>query len=348
MYDPGTLYVDPILTQLSVGFYEQNIYGLRLAPETPVRTQSGRYRVFDRSDWLIHRSRREPGTEANTVGAKKWSEDNFKTQEHSLPAEIYDEERQELISQGGLADPVFGGALQIDPEADAVGYITRSIMLEHEQKVSNTFRNVANYPSSHTITLTGGGTGTQWSNYALATAGQPSTAYSDPITNLKTAMQRIFLDTGRWPNTFIIPFDAVGIIENHPRLIARFQYTAITDNEAWKQLLGLPPGATANLNIFVVDSKFNASDNIDSVENIQTFWGTDVWLGLVDPIPGQKTKTFAKTFAQLYPDGSTRPSDRWRADNRKTDLVRTSFKYDVKVISSTAGYLFKTAVAAVT
>ena len=346
MYDPGSLYVDPILTQLSVGFQEENIYGLRLAPETPVNTQSGRYRVFDRSDWLIHHSRREPGTQANVVGARKWSEDTFKTQEHSLASEIYDEERQELQSQGGLADPVFGGALQIDPEADATEYITRSIMLEHEMKVSTIFRNTANYPASHTVTLTSGGTGTQWSNYALATPGDPGTAYSNPVADLRTAMQRIFLDTGRWPNTFIIPFDAVGVVENHPRLVARFQYTAVTDAEAWKQLLGLPPAATANLNIFVVDSKYNAADNVDAVENIQTFWGTDVWLGLVDPTPGQKTKTFSKTFAQVYPDGSTRPSDRWREDDRKTDVVRTSFKYDVKVISSTAGYLFKTAVAA--
>ena len=347
MYDPGQLYVDPILTQLSVGFAEQNIYGLRLAPETPVNTQSGRYRVFDRSDWLIHRSRREPGTQANRVGARKWSEDNFKTQEHALEAEIYDEERQELQSQGGLADPVFGGALAIDPEADATEYVTRSLHLEHEKKVADTFRNVANYPASHTTTLTTGGTGTQWSNYALATAGVPTSAYSDPVSNLKTAFQAIFKDTGRWPNTFIIPFDAVGIIENHPRLVARFQYTSVVDPQAWKQLLGFPDSATSGLNIFVVDSKFNAADNIDSVENIQSLWGTDVWLGLVDPTPSQKTKTFAKTFAQKYPSGDTRPVDRYREENRKTDIVRESWKYDVKVISPTAGYLFKTAVVAV-
>jgi hypothetical protein len=347
MYDPGALYVDPILTQLSVGFQPENVYGLQVAPETPVNTQSGRYRVFDRSDWLIHRSRREPGTQANTVGGRKYSEDTFKTQEHALAAEIYDEERQELISQGGLADPVFGGALQIDPEADAVTYITRSLRLEHEQKVSTVFRNTANYPGNHTVTLTSGGTGTQWSNYALATPGDVGTAYSNPVANLKTAMQRIKLDTGRWPNTFIIPFDAVGVIENHPRLVARFQYTSVTDNQAWKQLLGLPDEATSSLTIIVTDSKYNAADNVDSVENIQTFWGTDAWLGLVDPQPGQMTKTFAKTFAQKYPSGDTRPADRWREDNRKTDVVRSSWKYDIKVVSSTAGYLFKTAVVAV-
>jgi len=347
MYDPGALYVDPILTQLSVGFQDEQTYWSQLAPETPVRTQSGRYRVFDRSDWVIHRSRREPGTQANRVGQKKWSEDTFRTQEHSLEAEIYDEERQELVSQGGLADPVFGGGLQIDPEADATEYVTRSIDLEHEQKVANLFRNTANYPANHTVTLTSGATGTQWSNYALATAGVPSTAYSNPVNDLKLAMQRTRLDTGRWPNTFLIPFDAVGIIENHPIMVARFQYTAVTDPNAWKAMLGLPAEATDNLTIIVADSKYNSADNVDLVENIQSFWGTDCWLGLVDPQPGQKTKTFAKTFAQVYPSGDTGPVDRYREENRKTDIIRKSYKYDIKVISPTAGYLFKTAVAVV-
>jgi hypothetical protein len=348
LYDPGQLYVDPILTNLSVGFQDENLYGTQLAPETPVRTQSGRYRVFDRSDWLIHNSRREPGTIANTVGGRKWSEDNFRTIEHSLQSEIYDEERQELTSQGGLADPVFGGALQIDPEADAVTYITRSILLELEFKVTTLFRNAANYAANHTATLTSGATGTQWSNYALATAGDVTTAYSNPVANLKTAMQRIFLDTGRWANTFVIPFDAVGIIENHPRVVQRFQYTSVTDPNAWKAMLGLPDAATNGLSIIVVDSKYNTADNIDGTENVATFWGQDAWLGCVDPVPGQKTKTFAKTFAQIYPDGTTKPSDRWREENRKMDVVRTSYKYDIKIVSATAGYLWKTAVVAVT
>jgi hypothetical protein len=346
-YDPGDLYIDPILTELSVGFKDANIYGLRLAPETPVNTQSARYRVYDRSHWLIYRSRREPGTQANRIPGRKWSEDQFKTAEHSLASEIYDEERQELLSQGGLADPVFGGDLQIDPEADATEDVTRSIMLEHELLVTSTFRNTANYPSGHTATLTSGGTGTRWSNYALATAGDASSAYSNPVADLKLAFQRVFMHTGRWPNTLAFPWDAVGIIENHPRLVARFQYTGVTDNNAWKSLLGLPPEATNNLNIFIVDSVYNAADSIDAPENIQKFWGTDVWIGLVDQTPGQKTMTFAKTFAQKYPAGTTRPTDRYRDEDRKVDIVRTSFKYDVKIISGVAGYIIKTAVDAI-
>lgn len=347
MYDPSGLYVDPILTNFSTGFRDENMYGLRLAPETPVRTKSGRYRVFDRSHWLIYRSRREPGTEANTIQNRKWSEDTFATREHSLQAEIYWEEDEQLNSQGGLANDVFGGDLQIDPERDATEDVMRSLMLEAEFKIATLFRDSTQYPGNHVVTLTGGGTGTRWDNYALATAGDPTTAYSDPIANLKTAFQRCYLDTGRWPNTIAIPFDATGVVENHPRVVRRFLNFALTDPEAWQVLMGLPPAATANLNIFVVDSKYNAADSIDDAEVITNFWGTDVWVGIVDQQPGQRTMTFAKTFTQPY-NGVTRPTENWQVIGRKLDMVRSSWRYDLKVVSGAAGYLIKTAVNAVT
>lgn len=339
MYDPSGLYVDPILTSFSVGYQGQNLYGTRLFPETPVRTKSGQYRVFDRSNWLIYPSRREPGTWANEIGARKWSQDVFSTQEHSLQAPVYDEERQQLTSAGGLADATFGGDLTINPEADATEDVMQSLSLEHEQKVANAIRNVANYPGNHVTALSGA---SKWSDY---TGGVAST--SDPVTNLRTAVQRIYLDTGRWPNTFIIPFDAVGVIENHPRVVARFQQFALTVPDAWQQLLGLPPEATSDLNVFVVDSRYNSADNVDLTESMVSFWGQDVWMGLVDPTPGQRTKTFGKTFAQIYPAGSTRPTERWREEGRKSDLVRTSWSYDLKIVSSVAGFLITNAVVAI-
>jgi hypothetical protein len=109
MYDPNQLYIDPILTGFSVGFQDQELIGRLIMPETPVRTKSGKYNVFDRSGWLIHEARREPGAVANEILGAKWSTDMFETREQSLQAPIFDEERQQLQSQGGLADPVFGG-----------------------------------------------------------------------------------------------------------------------------------------------------------------------------------------------------------------------------------------------
>ena len=335
MYDPGTLYSDPILTGFSTGFQDQTLYANRLFPITPVRTRSGRYRVYDRSNWIIFPSRREPGTVANEVRGGKWSEDTFYCKEHSLQSAIHDEERQELVSQGGLANAVFGGDLQIDPEEDAVNLITRSIFLEWEQKVANAMRNSANYPGNHTVTLAGA---QQWSDY---TGGTSST--SNPVNDILTAVRRVYLDTGRWPNTMVVPTDSLGVIEGHPRIVDRFKNFALTNPEAWKSLLNVP----APENFFIVDSKYNAADNIEAAESITSFWGQDVWIGLVDSTPGQKTKTFGKTFAQVYPDGSIRPSDKWREEPRKSDIVRVSQNYDLKIVSNVAGYLIKNAVVAV-
>jgi len=335
LYDPGTLYSDPILTGFSTGFQDQTLYANRLFPITPVSTKSGRYRVYDRSNWIIFPSRREPGTVANEVRGGKWSEDVFFVKEHSLQAPIHDEERQELSSQGGLANAVFGGDLQIDPERDAVDLVTRSIMLEWEQKVATAMRNAANYPGNHTVTLAGA---QQWSDY---TNGTSST--SNPVNDLMTAARRVYLDTGRWPNTAIFPIDALGVIEGHPRVVDRFKNFSLTEPDAWKALLNVP----APENVFIVDSKYNAADNIDATESITSFWGQDVWVGIVDTAPGQKTKTFGKTFAWTYPDGTIRPTDKWREEPRKSDIVRVSQNYDLKIVSNVAGYLIKTAVAAV-
>lgn len=330
MYDPGTLYVDPILTTFSVGYKDQALYADRIMPETPVRTQSGQYRVFDRSDWLIFQAAREPGAVANEVVGRKWSLDTFQTRERSLQAPIFDEERQQLTSQGGLADPVFGGDLQIQPEVDAVRLVTRSLLLDRELAVSTVVRNAANYAAGNKVTLAGA---QQWDDY---TGGTAST--SNPVANIQTAFRAIYAATGRYPNTIVIPSLGIQYIENHPRVVDRFKSFALTMDNAFQTITGFPAG-----NIIPVDSVYNNVNNIDSTLNVVSFWGKDVWIGIVDQTAGQNTFTFGKTFAQIYPDGTTKPTDRWREEPRKADLVRVSYKWDTKIVAAGAGYLITNA-----
>ena len=334
-YDPQQLYIDPILTGFSVGYQDQTLYGDRLAPETKVGAKSGRYRVFDRSHWLVYRSRREPGTVARTIQPRKWSEDVYKTSQHALKQLITDEERRELTSQGGLADATFAGAMQIDPEREATEDEAGSLLLEREQLVASRFRNTANYAAGHTTALSGAA---KWSDY---TGGTAST--SNPVADIRTAVFKVYNDTGRWPNTMIIPIDALGIIEQHPRVVDRYKNFALSEPEAWKALINVP----APENFFIVDSKYNAAQNIDAAESITSFWGQDVWIGLVDPTPGQRTKTFAKTFVYPQPNGEVRAVDSWRDNDLRGDWFRTFYEYDVKIVSNVAGYLIQTAVVAV-
>jgi len=341
MYDPGDLQVfDPILTDFAVGFAPQNLYAGRLLPITRVNTRNGRYRVFDRSNWMRAAfAHRAPGAVANEIVGRKWSEDTFNVKEYSLQSAVYDEEEEELNSPGGLGQPNLGGALSIDPERDATELVTRALLLEWESQTAALIRNASNYTGGNTVTLAGA---SKWSDY---TGGVSST--SDPATNLRTAAISIYKATGEWPNTMIVPFDAVGIIENHPRIVARYTYTNIYSADAWRQILGLPPGVADNFNVFTVDSKENTADSIDDTESITSFWGQDVWLGIVNNEDGVAIQTFGKTFARPYPNGDVMPIDRWREEGRKSDLVRASRRWDLKIVNNLAGYLIKNAVAAV-
>jgi hypothetical protein len=227
MYDPGTLYSDPLLTNFSLGYQPQNLYGSRIMPFVEVTSPSGRYRVFDRSHWLMHADRREPGTVANEIAGRKWSEDTYKTQEHSLQSPVYDEEEQFLNSSGGLANDAFGGPLQIDPMEDATEAVTTGILLKHEKLVADTVRNVANYPGGNSITLAAAD---QWDNYVGAT--------SDPLIVLRNAVQKVQNLIGRAPNLLVIPTEGVPWLENHPDVVARFTYFSLMDSEAWRKLIG--------------------------------------------------------------------------------------------------------------
>lgn|SRR5574337_109487 len=337
MYDPGTLYTDPILTNLSVGFQDQTLYGEAIMPVTPVSSPSGRYLVFDRSDWLVHEDTRAPGTQARTVKGRVWSEDVYSTVEHSLAADVYDEEVQNLNSQGGLANAAFGGPNQIDPHADATKRVTRSILLKHELKVSTLVRDTAQYAAGNSTTLSGS---SQWDDYTFVTAGDEYSIVSNPVAAIMAGMRTIWTKCRRYPNVLAIPVQGVPYIENHPRIVKRFQNFNLTNPDAFRILTGFEG------RIVLTDSVYNSADNVDATPNIVDFWGKDVWLGIVDPQPGLEQHTFGKTFAQVYPNGSLRPTDRWREENRKTDVIRTSYKYDLKVVSNIAGYLIKTAFSA--
>lgn len=329
-YDPGTLYSDPILTNFSIGYRSPSFVGLDILPQVTVGTPSGRYRVFDRSNRVRFYSRREPGTVANEVRGGRWSEDTFKTVEHSLQAAVADEEQQELTSQGGLANATFGGALQINPAQDAVALVNNSLQLEHELAVATLVRNTATYPVGNTVTLAAAD---QWDNYAGAT--------SNPLTIVRTAINTITSKIGVPPNLMVMGAQGVPWLEEHPDLTARFTNFALTDDGAFRALTGFEGRL-----VLVSDDRYNDADIQEATETAAFVWGKDVFIGYVTPTLGLGDLSFGKTFAQTYPDGSTKPTDRWREEGRKSDLVRVSWKYDLKVTSSSAGYLVKDAFGA--
>lgn len=335
-YDPWAIYQDAFLTNFSVGFRDQTLIGDQLAPTTEVYLPSGKYRVYDRSAWVMFPDGRDPGTVANEVRGAKWSQDVFTVHEHSLQVAVTDEERQ--VYANALQNAQANIYAQINPEQDAVNLITRATLLRHEQQVSSIARNVANYPSGNKTTLLGT---SMWDDFTLAGGALSEwQTVSDPVNDVLAGRRAIYRQIRREPNLMIIPWNTWTYLLQHPRIVRRFVYFE----------MGPDPAAFARLsgfmgNIVIAESVYNSADNIDATQNVTTFWGNDVILAYVDNAPGQNTQTFMKTFAFPYPDGNVRTVDRWREEPRKSDLIRVSQRYDCKIVSPAAGYLIQNTVS---
>ena len=312
--------IDWLLTDLSTGFIAHDLVGESVAPITPVGVLAGRYMVYDQSDWLIFDDVRAPGTVANEIVGGKWSTDTFSVVEHSLQVPVFDEEREEAAAADAF--PVDFG---LDEQATLIA--TRSIALGHEYLISTTFRNTASYASaSYYTTLSGT---SQWSDYS---------GTSDPVNVVENAIRQVYVGTGRRPNKMIMPWIVWSYLRNHPKIVDRFKAFRLTAEDAFKELTGFDG------ELIIAESQYNSAQNVDATPAVVDFWGKDVWLGVVDPQPGQRTKTFAKTFMYPY-QGKKRPVDTWREESRKADLFRASERYDLKIVSNTGGYLIKNAVA---
>jgi hypothetical protein len=335
VYQPtgtGNIHYDQFLTDISLGFPQSMTFvGPSLFPQVVVQKQSNKYYQFGREAWLPEiGDERAPGTEANEIPGFHVSADSYYAQEHALQIAVTDEEREN-------ADTPFS--------PDCTDLITAKIMLSREVKMHAMVTSTSNFASGLSTTLSGTA---QWSDY--------TDGASHPIVDIKTGIRavnaKVFMD----PNTAVIPYQVMQMLEDHPDLIERIKYSerAILTPEIIAALFSFT-GNVIVPGIGIGSGQVGAMGNAISVSYL---WGKDVLLAYVPPRPGQKMPAFGYEFVWGY-NGGAQPMivDRWREDKRASDLIRVRRRYDLKLVGveinpasgdfglSVVGYLIKSAVA---
>jgi hypothetical protein len=251
-------------------------------------------------------------------GREGWL-DTYFANEHSLQIAVTDEERENADSP-------------LRPDADGTEMVTSKVLIGRELVIKNLVTTASNYASGLSTTLSGT---SQWSDYVN----------SNPIADIKTARRalnaQIFMD----PNTAVIPYQVMSILEDHPDFIERIKYSerAIITPEIISAMFGIP-------NIIVPGSGINTA-NPGQAASLGYLWGKDVVLAWVPPRAGQKIPAFGYEFVWGYGGGRAQVVDRWREEKRKCDVIRVSRRYDLKFIAvdgsgkALAGYIIKNAVA---
>ena len=318
-YNPtgsGNVHIDQALTAISIGYPNNGLVGERLLPSVPVKKQSDKYYIFGREGWLPEDDARAPGTVANEVAGLAVSTDTYYAKEHSLQIPVTDEERENVDSP-------------LAPDRDATEMVTSKIMLGREVAIKTLVTTAANYNAGNTVTLSGG---TQWNSANYAT--------SDPIADLRlgkaTIHSKIFME----PNTLVIPYQVMTALEDHPDFLERIKYSerAIFSPELLASVLGFS-------SVVVPGVGFNSA-NPGATPTLGYLWGKDVVMAWVPPRPGLKIPAFGYEFTW-----GSQYVDRWREEPRKSDLIRASRRYDLKLTAldgsglAIAGYLIKAAIA---
>lgn len=324
VYNPtgsGSVHVDQILTQISVAWPNNGLVGDALFPPVTVKKQSDKYYIFGREGWLPEDDNRAPGTVANEVAGLQLSTDTYYAREHSLQIPVTDEERDNVDSP-------------LAPDRDATELVTSKIMLGREVAIKTLVTTAANYASGLSTTLSGG---QQWNSANYAT--------SDPISDLRTGKVTVHSRIFTEPNVCVVPYQVMAALEDHPDFLERIKYSerAIFSPELLAAVLGfdrvIVPGVGIN----------NA--NPGATASLGYLWGKDVVMAWVPPRAGLKIPAFGYEFVW-----GTQYVDRWREEPRKSDLIRASRRYDLKLVAqgdagssdagkAIAGYVIKAAIA---
>lgn len=321
----GNVHVDKVLTNISLAYPNNEFVGNKLFPVVPVRKQTDKYYIFGREQWVPEDSDyRAPGTEANEIPGLKVSLDSYYASEHSLEIAVYDEERENVDSP-------------MSPDTDATNLVTQKILLGRELAMMNFVTDATKYASTNTVTLSGT---QQWSDYTN----------SDPIKSVHDAIRAFHANVFFEPNTAVIPYQVMSILEDHPKILARIMYTdrGILTPELVAAVLGLK-------NVIIPEVAYGSG--VGFAMTASYLWGKNVLLAYVPSSAGLRVPAFAYEFVWGYPGLGAMQVDRWREEKRKSDLISVSRRYDLKMIGvetnplsanygkSITGYLIKNAIA---
>lgn len=317
------IHIDQVLTNISVGWQNEGLVAEQLFPVVKVRKQSDKYYTFGREAWLPEAGDfRAPGTEANEIPGLAVSLDTYYAQEHSLQIAVTDEERENTDSP-------------MSPDRDGAELVTSKIMLGREKAMHDLVVDSSQYASDMTVDLSAG-TNTQWDESA-----------GNPIGDIKGGRHAMHAHVFLEPNVIVIPYQVMSVLEDHPDFIERIKYSerAILTAEIIASVIGIS-------NVIIPGTGIATSTSLVP----SYLWGKDVLMAWVPQRPGLKMPAFAYEFVWGYGGGLTQAVDRWRENKRKSDIIRVSRRYDLKLVGRennpndtnvgkvVTGYLIKNAI----
>jgi hypothetical protein len=297
------LHIDQALTNVSIKYQNAELIAEKIFPVVPVQKESNLIFIYGKQDFRLESDIRAPGSRAKQVEWNIEGTARYAVVEHAYEMQLIDEVRNNADNP-------------IKYDEDSTEYLTNKIKLNLEKNVADVIQNEVNYDSGNVSEVS-----TKWNNYAN----------SDPLADIEAAKEVVRNKIFMYPNTLVINDYTFRVLRRHPKLLDMYKYTrgGVLTVDILKELFeveNLLIGGSGYLT-----SKKGKSDEIGRV------WGNNAILLYVSKTPGIKQLSYGYIFRIAgFP-----LVERWRDDATRSDWIRVSDKYDIKVIAPVAGYLLK-------
>ncbi|HEY0109550.1 MAG TPA: hypothetical protein VGB67_07985 [Fibrella sp.] len=318
MQNERQVYVDKVLTNVMLGFPQQDFIAEQVFPTLNVPDLTGLAYKLDESHLRAPSdTTRAALARANRVGMNVTQVSYGPLVEHSLEIPVTDGVMRNYDAP-------------LVPETNATNVVTGQLLIDKEILVRNAVTDVNNYAAANKITLTGAN---QWSD--------PTSPLE---TRVNTAREAVKMGCGSYPNQVVMNKLVRDTLRQHNEVKNRLVGAVAVTNEQRDTILR---------DIFQVE-RIIIGDAVssDQAENSTAdgtksrIWGDDVVMQYVTPAPAIETLTQGYLL-RLNPKNATGNGsplvgvDKWYEKEIKSTIIRATDFYVPWVFSQTAGYVFK-------
>lgn len=297
--------VDPVLTELTRGYTNNQLISESLAPVVPLEKETAKIVQFGKEAFMIYPTERAIRGKSNRINPQGRTTIDISLAEHDLEYPIDYREQEEDIFQGLKEHGAMVAA--------------EGIAMRREKIAADLFQDPNSYPTNHKVTLT---SGDQWTDYAN----------SNPINDIKVGKEKIRSKIGRKPNMLVMGVSAFNTLQTHTKLLDLIKYTG---NGSRQLITAEILKGLFEIEEIVVGEPVYSSD----AEVFSDVWGDNAILAWVNK-GATRTKN-DPSFAYTFRKKNQPLVDAYTESGGKVDIVRTTDIFTVKIVGGEAGYLIK-------
>lgn len=255
---------NPILTNVSKAFKNEEYIAMQVLPELPVDEDAGFYYVYDKSNLKVVETRVAANTKASAPEV-----------ERNLTKTAYGPLEKQMLDEFLSDDEIKRAKQPLDPRIDTSENVTDIFLLAKEAKAAALYSNTA--VVTQNTTLSGAN---QWSDQAN----------SNPFEDIRQGKISMKGNGLKLPNTCFMSWETWSVIENHPDFLDRIKHSerGIMTPEIFAALIHVP-----NVVIGTAEKNTAVDGQADALTPI---WGKHFWLSYINPRPALKSLSAGYTL----------------------------------------------------